>query len=277
MPSEKRQRQDEGRLLRLEEQRAATQKVQRKRQARTLGLIIGGIVIVAGGIALFSADDADEPVTADSSSTTDTTLSQNVVLPGEGASITGKTPCPPADGSAERTTSFEQAPPMCIDSSKSYTATLETTEGDIVIELDAKTAPETVNNFVVLARYHFYDDVPFHRIVPGFVNQAGDPVGPTPGTGGPGYTIPDELPADPATAYAPGTVAMANSGPESGGSQFFLVIGDENGALSGAGSYSVFGKIIEGQDVSEAINALGGADELPTAPVTITTVTITEK
>jgi cyclophilin family peptidyl-prolyl cis-trans isomerase len=277
MPSEKRQRQDEGRLLRLEEQRAVTQKVQRKRQARTLGLIIGGIVIVAGAIALFSADDADEPVTADSSSTTDTTLSQNVVLPGEGASITGKTPCPPADGSAERTTSFEQAPPMCIDSSKSYTATLETTEGDIVIELDAKTAPETVNNFVVLARYHFYDDVPFHRIVPGFVNQAGDPVGPTPGTGGPGYTIPDELPADPATAYAPGTVAMANSGPESGGSQFFLVIGDENGALSGAGSYSVFGKIIEGQDVSEAINALGGADELPTAPVTITTVTITEK
>ena len=107
--------------------------------------------------------------------------------------------------------------------------------------------------------------------------QAGDPVGPTPGTGGPGYTIPDELPADPATAYPPGTVAMANSGPESGGSQFFLVIGDQNGALSGAGSYSVFGKVIEGQDVSEAINALGGPDELPTEPVTITSVTITEE
>jgi peptidyl-prolyl cis-trans isomerase A (cyclophilin A) len=118
--------------------------------------------------------------------------------------------------------------------------------------------------------------VPFHRIVPGFVNQAGDPVGPTPGTGGPGYTIPDELPADPATAYPPGTVAMANAGPESGGSQFFLVIGDPNSALSGAGSYSVFGKVVEGQDVSEAINALGGEDELPTAPVAITSVTITE-
>ena len=144
---------------------------------------------------------------------------------------------------------------MCIDPAKTYTATLATTEGDIVIELDAANAPETVNNFVVLSRYHFYDNVPFHRIVPGFVNQAGDPVGPTPGTGGPGYTIPDELPADPATAYPPGTVAMANSGPESGGSQFFLVIGDQNGALSSAGSYSVFGKVIEGQDVSEAINA----------------------
>jgi cyclophilin family peptidyl-prolyl cis-trans isomerase len=276
MPSDKRQRQDEGRLLRLEEQRAATQKVQRKRQARTLGLIIGGIVVVAGAIALFSADDADDDSSADTSSTTATTLSENVVLPGEGASVTGETPCPPADGSAERTTGFEQAPPMCIDPAKSYTATLETTEGDIVIQLDAKNAPETVNNFVVLARYHFYDDVPFHRIVPGFVNQAGDPVGPTPGTGGPGYTIPDELPADPATAYPPGTVAMANAGPESGGSQFFLVIGDPNSALSGAGSYSVFGKVVEGQDVSEAINALGGEDELPTAPVAITSVTITE-
>ena len=70
---------------------------------------------------------------------------------------------------------------------------------------------------------------------------------------------------------------MANSGPESGGSQFFLVIGDQNGALSSAGSYSVFGKVVEGQDVSEAINALGGPDELPTEPVAITSVTITEE
>jgi cyclophilin family peptidyl-prolyl cis-trans isomerase len=278
MPSEKRQRQDEGRLMRLEAQRAATQKVQRKRQFRNLALIIGAIVAVAAGIAIFSADDADKDTsTADSSSTTDDASNPNVVLPGAGASITGKTPCPPADGSAERTTSFEQAPPMCIDAAKAYTATLETTEGDIVIELDAKNAPETVNNFVVLARYHFYDNVPFHRIVPGFVNQAGDPVGPTPGTGGPGYTIPDELPKDPATAYPAGTVAMANSGPESGGSQFFLVIGDPNSALSGAGSYSVFGKVVDGQDVSEAINALGGDDELPTKPVAITSVTISEK
>ena len=276
MPSEKRQRQDEGRLLRLEAQRAETQKVQRKRQFRTLALIIGGIVVAAGLVAVLSADDADDTSTSDSSSTTDTTGSETVVLPGAGASITGETPCPAADGSAERTTSFEQAPPMCIDAAKSYTATLETTEGDIVIELDAKNAPETVNNFVVLSRYHFYDNVPFHRIVVGFVNQAGDPVGPTPGTGGPGYTIPDELPADPATAYPAGTVAMANSGPESGGSQFFIVIGDPNSALSGAGSYSVFGKVVEGQDVSEAINELGGADDVPTKPVAITSVTITE-
>ncbi len=262
--------------MRLEAERLASQRVQRKRQARTLGLIVGAIVLAAGAIAIFSADDAEDTSTTDTTETTDTTAPSTVVLPGSGASITGETPCPAEDGSAERTTDFEQAPPMCIDPAKAYTATLETTEGDIVIELDAKSAPETVNNFVVLARYHFYDNVPFHRIVPGFVNQAGDPVGPEPGTGGPGYTIPDELPDDPATAYAAGTVAMANAGPESGGSQFFLVIGDPNGALSGAGSYSVFGKVVQGQDVSEAINALGGPDELPTKPVAITSVTITE-
>ena len=274
MPSEKRLRQDEGRLMRLEQERQATQRVQRKRQARTLALIVGAIVVAAGAIAIFSADDAED------TSTSDTTVPEDartVVLPEPGETITGETPCPPADGSAERTTTFEQAPPMCIDPKRSYTATLETTEGDIVIELDAKNAPETVNNFVVLSRYHFYDDVPFHRIVPGFVNQAGDPVGPTPGEGGPGYTIKDELPKDPSTAYPPGTVAMANAGPETGGSQFFLVIGDENGALSTAGSYSVFGKVVEGQDVSEAINALGGEGDLPTKPVAIKSVTISEK
>jgi len=271
MPSEKRQRQDEGRLLRLEAQRVATHKDSRKRQVRSLGLLLGGLLVVAGAIAIFSADGADEDV-----STATTTPTAEIILPGAGASVTGETPCPEVDGSSERTTDFEMPPPMCIDPDRAYTATLTTTEGDIVIELDVANAPVTANNFVVLSRYHFYDNVPFHRIVPGFVNQAGDPVGPQPGTGGPGYAIPDELPADPATAYAPGAVAMANSGPESGGSQFFLVIGDPNGALSGAGSYSAFGTIVEGQDVSEAINALGGPDERPTSPVAITSVSITE-
>jgi cyclophilin family peptidyl-prolyl cis-trans isomerase len=286
MPSEKRQRQDEGRLLRLEEQRVATQKVQRKRQFRGLAVLLGAIVAIAGAIALFSSDDADDDVsssdtTAPEESPTDTgpdAPGVEVLLPGAGASITGETPCPPADGSAERTTSFEQAPPTCIDPSKTYTATLSTTEGDIVIELDATNAPVTVNNFVVLSRYHFYDNVPFHRIVPDFVNQAGDPVGPDPGTGGPGYTIVDEPPADPATAYAPGAVAMAKtSDPNSGGSQFFLVIGDAGGALASNGTYSVFGKIIEGQEVSEAINALGNASEQPTKAVAITSVAIAEE
>ncbi len=292
MPSEKRQRQDEGRLLRLEAQRASTQRVQRKRQLRNLGFLLGGLLVVAGAIALLSSDDADDTATdtTDTTDVTDTTPTDgstsssvedapgvDIVLPGAGASVTGDTPCPAADGSEERTTSFEKAPPMCIDVAKTYTATLTTTEGDVVIELDTESAPLAVNNFVVLARYHYYDNVPFHRIVPGFVNQAGDPVGPQPGTGGPGYTITDEPPADPATAYAAGTVAMARTAePNSAGSQFFLVIGDANGALASTGTYAVFGHIVEGQDISEAINALGNAAEEPTKVVAITSVTITE-
>jgi cyclophilin family peptidyl-prolyl cis-trans isomerase len=286
MPSDKRQRQDEGRLLRLEEQRTATQKVQRKRQLKTLAIIIGGVLAVAGLVAIFTADDAEVDTAGDATTTTASTATTTpgseapgveVVLPGAGASITGETPCPAADGSAERTTSFEQAPPTCIDPDKTYTATVVTNKGDVVIELDSANAPIAVNNFVVLSRYHFYDNVPFHRIVPGFVNQAGDPVGPEPGTGGPGYTIADEPPADPATAYAPGTVAMAKTAePDSGGSQFFFVINDTGGALAGNGTYTVFGTIVEGQEVSEAINALGNASEEPTEIVAIESVTITE-
>jgi len=275
MPSDKRQRQDEGRLLRLEAERTAVSRSQRSRQFRTVGLMVGAVLLVALAVSLLSEDD-EADVAADG---TTTTLAEgsavSIPIPPAGASVTGDTPCPAADGTEERTTTFEKAPPMCIDEAKTYTALLMTSEGNITIELDAANAPLTANNFVVLARYHYFDGVAFHRIVPGFVNQAGDAVGPNPGEGGPGYSIPDELPADPSTAYAPGAVAMANAGPDSGGSQFFLVIGDENGALSGAGSYSLFGKITAGQDVSAGINAFA-AGEAPTRLVTIDSVQITE-
>ena len=281
MPSEKRQRQDEGRLLRLEAQRAATRKDQRKGQLRTLLLLLGAVVVVAGGIAIFSGGD-DESTSTTGSTTTTTAVpgaSVEIPLPEPGRALTGETPCPAADGSSERTTSFELGPTYCLDDTKRYTATLVTSEGDIVIELDSQASPVTVNSFVVLARYHFYDGVAFHRIIPGFVNQTGDPVGPTPGTGGPGFMIPDEPPADPTTAYQPGTVAMARtSEPNSAGSQFFIVIGDANGALASAGNYAVLGRVTEGQDVADAINAFGTDSEAgePTKVVTVETVLITE-
>ena len=131
MPSEKRQRQDEGRLLRLEEQRAATQKVQRKRQLRTLGLIIGAVIVVARWhrhLQRRRRRRRRAPATRRPPPTPRRDAA-TVVLPGAGAAITGETPCPPADGSAERTTSFEQAPPMCIDPAKTYTATLDDHRG----------------------------------------------------------------------------------------------------------------------------------------------------
>ena len=288
MPSEKRQRQDEGRLSRLEQERHAKRRAQRNRNLRNLLILLGALVLVALAISVLSGDDGDEVSTEDTTTTTEGDGTDEgddgsddgdpveVVLPGEGASVTGETPCPPADGSAERTTGFEEAPPMCIDTAKTYTATLQTTEGDIVIELDDEAAPETVNNFVVLARYHFYDNVPFHRIIPGFMIQAGDPVGPTPGTGGPGYTIPDELPTgdDP---YPTGTLAMANTGqPDSGGSQWFITVEGGGGQLTP--TYTAFGRVVEGQDVVDAINEHGDAatNGTPTKIVAITAVTIAE-
>ena len=102
------------------------------------------------------------------------------------------TECPAADGSSPKTQRFKGPPPMCIDPEKTYTATMETTKGTMMIALDPIAAPKTVNNFVVLARYHYYDGVSFHRIIPGFVIQGGDPEGT--GRGGPGYKFEDELP-----------------------------------------------------------------------------------
>ena len=140
-----------------------------------------------------------------------------------GVAITGETPCPPDDGSAERTITFEQPPPMCIDETKSYTAEIETNVGSMTVELDATKAPNTVNNFVVLARYHYFDGIVCHRAIPGFVVQCGDPDGT--GSGGPGYEFGDELPGE--GEYVIGSLAMANSGPNTNGSQFFIITGDD--------------------------------------------------
>lgn len=274
MPSEKRQRQDEGRLLRLEAERSAATRSQRSRQLRNVGILVGVVLLVAFAISVLTKDGDGVEATDGTATTLAEGSPVSIPIPAPGASITGETPCPAADGSEERATTFAQAPPTCIDATKTYTAVLKTSEGDITIALDPVASPIAVNNFVVLARYHYYDGVAFHRIVPGFVNQGGDAVGPTPGTGGPGYNLPDESPVDPATAYAPGAVAMAR-GQEVSGSQFFLVIGDPNGALASGGNYPVFGNITAGQDVSTAINALA-VGEAPTKLVTIDSVEITE-
>lgn len=195
---------------------------------------------------------------------------------GDGDAITGATECPPAEGAEERAVSFEQAPPMCIDAQATYRAVVETNKGEFTIDLDAAAAPATVNNFVVLARYHFFDGVTCHRIIPGFMAQCGDPTGT--GSGGPGYEFADELPA--AGQYAPGAVAMANSGPDTNGSQFFVVTGDGAGHLPP--DYSLFGTVTDGFDTTVAsIDAAGNPDPQangvpPSEDVTIEHVTITE-
>ena len=140
------------------------------------------------------------------------------------------------------------APPSgALDTSKGYTARFKTERGDIVVELYADRAPLTVENFVNLARSGFYDGTTFHRVIPGFMAQGGDPTGT--GTGGPGYQFGDEL--DPSLRHdSPGVLSMANAGPGTNGSQFFITYGPTPHL---DGRHSVFGKVTEGMDVLQSI------------------------
>ncbi|MDQ3177206.1 MAG: peptidylprolyl isomerase [Actinomycetota bacterium] len=180
------------------------------------------------------------------------------------------TPFPALDGSAPRQQKFSEAPEMGIDPSKRYSATLDTSLGEIVIALDAAKAPSTVNNFVFLALQHYYDGVIFHRIINGFMCQGGDPTGT--GRGGPGYKFADELPRQ--GEYQIGSVAMANAGPNTNGSQFFLVSG-----ASGVGlppQYSLFGQIVKGLEVLDQMQRVPTASgDKPKDDVVINAVAIT--
>jgi cyclophilin family peptidyl-prolyl cis-trans isomerase len=140
---------------------------------------------------------------------------------------------------------YDSAPAMLIDPAKPYTARLKTAAGEITIRLRTDVAPQSVNSFVFLAREGFYDGCTFHRVIPGFVAQGGDPTGS--GSGGPGYTVPDELSEVP---FSAGVLGMANAGPNTNGSQFFITLGD---VAHLTGRYTVFGEVTEGMDVALAI------------------------
>jgi len=140
---------------------------------------------------------------------------------------------------------YSSPPPMTIDTSKQYTATIETEKGNLVLELFATDVPVTVNNFVFLARDGFYDGLTFHRVVPGFVVQGGCPVGD--GTGGPGYVFDDEITEH---THVAGALSMANSGPNTNGSQFFITYTPQHHL---DGLHSVFGQLVDGMDVMETI------------------------
>jgi cyclophilin family peptidyl-prolyl cis-trans isomerase len=178
---------------------------------------------------------------------------------------------PKPNGTSPRYTKFSSAPPFCIDVTKTYTATMVTDVGTITIHLYPKVAPVTVNSFVFLAGYHYFDGTVFHRVIPNFVDQGGDPTGT--GEGGPGYTFADELPTS-AAAYVNGSVAMANSGANTNGSQFFLVV--NGGGKQLTPNYSVFGQITGGLGVANAINAGGSTSGTPTKIHKVLKVTITE-
>jgi cyclophilin family peptidyl-prolyl cis-trans isomerase len=287
--TEKRERQKAGRSTRLETARAEAAKAQtRRRYATIAAVVVAVIALVAITTALSGNEDqkvADKAATTTTAAGATTTsgdgsglVAADLTGPGPGEVLTGDTPCPKADGSSKRTTGFAKAPPMCIDPSKTYVATFDTTKGQMVVTLDAKSAPKTVNNFVVLARYHFFDGSPFFRIVKDFAAQFGDPSEHPSNAAQFGYTIPDELPKE--GAYQVGSLAMANTGsPNSGGAQMFFITG-----ASGVGlppSYSLFGQVTQGLDVLQQINDVPSVktatnDGAPTEQVTIQKVTVTE-
>lgn len=175
--------------------------------------------------------------------------------------------------------SWTEEPKMTIDKAKTYQAVFETSKGSFTVDLFAKDAPITVNNFVFLANQHFYDGVTFHRILETYMIQTGDPTGT--GAGGPGYTIEDEL--NNGHSYEPGILAMANTGdPHTGGSQFFICTGDDSKGLNQPeyAKYSIFGKVSDGMDAVKAIAATpvttgaSGEPSRPTETVTIKSITI---
>ena len=177
---------------------------------------------------------------------------------------------PASDGSSPKRQKFRSEPPMHIDPAKRYTAEMVTSKGTMTIALDPVAAPRTVNSFVFLARYHYFEGIVFHRVIPGFVLQGGDPTGT--GTGGPGYQFADELPKP--GRYEVGSLAMANAGPDTNGSQFFIISGPDGVRLPP--SYSLFGKVVQGLDVVADIDAIGTRSGKPSETVTIESVTITE-
>jgi len=165
--------------------------------------------------------------------------------------------------------SYPSPPAMSIDPQRRYSATIDTSAGQMTAELFAADAPQTVNNFVFLARDGFYDGVIFHRVIRGFMIQGGDPTGT--GRGGPGYKFADE----PVTRrYERGILAMANAGPNTNGSQFFVM----HAAYGLPPNYTIFGRLTGGEDVLDKIaNAPTGAGDRPVEPVTISSVEIGEE
>jgi len=142
---------------------------------------------------------------------------------------------------------YSSPPPMIIDSSKEYTAIIETEKGRLVLELFASDVPATVNNFVFLALERFYDGTTFHRVIPGFMAQGGDPDGT--GAGGPGYSFADEFSKH---RHVTGALSMANAGPNTNGSQFFITYAPQHHLDN---RHSVFGQLTEGMDVLKRIEA----------------------
>ena len=216
------------------------------------------ILVIATSIFALSYFHAGPFAQAKPKAAAKPTATANLALPNPSPCIamakqlTNTTPAPTAAEFNKIRHTYKAAPPNVIDTSKYYCAGINTNRGLIVLELDPQYAPNTVNNFVYLADAQFYDGMVFHRVVPGFIIQTGDPTGT--GTGGPGYKFNDEPVKG---SYTQGCVAMANSGPNTNGSQFFICTANDTAQLQK--SYNLFGRVVVGLDVAQKIQGPGDA------------------
>ena len=251
---------------------------QAKRKTQTRRVIIVAVitVVVVGSIFLLSrggSKSSSTSTTQPSTTTSSATSAANAAAQAQANKVAVAAGCPASTSARVNTLSWPSAPAMTIDTSKTYTAKVVTDLGPFAITLDPKTAPTTVNNFVFLANKGYYHCVIFHRVIPQFMDQTGDPTGT--GTGGPGYTIPDENPAKATPQYPIGSVAMANTGSaNTGGSQFFIVTGAEGENLPN--TYALFGAVTSGMDIVQKINSQGTTAGVPPAVThRILSITIT--
>lgn len=253
-----------------------------KRRQRRMRLIIAGVAAIgiALSVALATVPDGEDDATADlpTTSAPSTTAPDDAEIEDDASATVsppfefGTAACAPSTKPEAPPETFAAAPKRCLGDDVEYKAVVGTNKGSFTIDLFEQRAPGTVNNFIQLAQWGWFDGNSFHRVVPGFVNQTGDPVGDPPGTGGPGYSIADELPPDVAS-YKKWAVAMANSGPNTNGSQWFTCIDCSRLPTPG---YSLFGQVSDGTEVVQAINDLGTGDGPPSEPVTIVAVEIVE-
>ena len=246
------------------------------------------IALVGGGVAYFAFLGGNDTNAGASGATTSTgqtgagpsgaTSNANTVAPQPGPKEVACGATAPKDATTPKP-QFD-APEQVVKPGTTYTAEMQTSCGTIVIRLLADQAPKTVNSFVFLAQNGYFDGQRFHRLDTSIaVIQGGDPTGT--GTGGPGYTIPDELTGN--ESYGPGTLAMANAGPDTGGSQFFIITGQKGHNLDANPNYTIFGTVVEGLDVAQRIQALpiqdpsaNPPDQQPKQSVYIEKVTIRE-
>lgn len=278
MGTSKRERQKKNREARREQVTRRQQQGKARKRGSQVGVVVllvvalVGFVFVTGNNSNTDVSETETESTQETVDTTQDTVAAQASMPFE----YGTSACPPIDGSAEQRREFTDSHQLCIDPTKTYVATFDTTQGSFSVRLLSDRAPGTVNNFVSLARWKYFDGTKCHRVIEDFVVQCGDPT--ATGTGGPGYSFADELPQ--AGEYKIGSLAMANSGPNTNGSQFFVITGNSGASLPP--SYSLFGEVVDGLDTAvKAMGALFNPDPAangvpPAGDIVLKSVTISE-